>query len=287
MKKILLIINTSCNQSCKYCYYNIGIDKKILGFLDVLAFEKFMDQNVTSVSITGGEPLINPFLYKYINIAKKRTDKIKLSTNGKNLTLPIINKLIRNGINKFYISLDDCSGVLQNIYRSGSANSTTRAIKYLHEKNISVTISSVITKKNIGEIFSIQRFCKDKGFGFWPQPIYLPETHKDYSSLSLQNIANNEWGEMIKNFPDSSDNSRAAMFLKKFHTVFIKKKGAPVACPFDQSSLVINANGDIKKCFHGPKIGNISDFTLSQLKNHKTISRSDCFSEICFQYMLI
>ncbi len=287
MKKILLIINTSCNQSCKYCYYNIGIDKKIPGFLDVKMLEKFLDTNVESVSITGGEPLINPRLFEYIEIAKKKTDKIKLSTNGKNLTLAMINKLIKSGVSKFYISLDDCSGFLQDIYRSGSAKSTLGAIESLRDKNVSVTVSTVITKKNIDEIFLLQQFCQARGFGFWPQPIFLPTNHKDYAILSLINISRDKWDKIIKNIPEDLSQTKAALFLKRFYYTFLQKKDLSAICPFDQSSLVINVNGDIKKCFHGLKIENISNITLSQMKNHENINEEkDCFSEICFQYLL-
>ena len=286
MKNVFIITNTSCNQCCNYCYYNIGVEKKINGLLNSDNLKKFLDCKVDKISITGGEPLINPDLFKYLKIARKHTKKIVLSTNGLLITRNLVKRLISNGINKFFVSLDQIDGEYHDKFRSNSKSSALAAIQILLLNNCDVSVTSVITTKNISKIFDLQRFCNNNNIKFWPQPVFIPAYNKKLCDLNLANIKKDKWKKIIEEIPENMINTKAAKFLLKYFELFIKAdKSKYFDCGFGSDQMVINVDGSIKACFHGPQLGNINNNKLSSWRWEK-IRNNDCFSEACFQYYL-
>jgi len=285
IKNVFLITNTSCNQSCSYCYYNIGVEKKIKGYLDYKLLKRFLNRRVHRISITGGEPLINPYLFKYLKIAKEKSNNIALSTNGKLLNSKMLADLKKAGVCRIFISLDDIVGELQNNLRSHSKKSTLRAIQLLTKSGLEVSITTVITSRNVDRIFEMQSYCLKNNFRFWPQPIYIVKNKKS-QPLSLKSLGNRKWEKIINSIPKDMSSTRGAKFLNNYYQIFIQKKRKNIQCPFKNRQLVVNTNGDIKLCFHSQPISNIKNNKLSRISQSKIFKNENCFAEQCFQYFL-
>ena len=288
IKNLFLITNTTCNQSCTYCYYNIGAEKRIKGFLNPKLLKKFLDTKIRRISITGGEPLINPHLDEYLKIARGFSNNIALSTNGKLLTKEKIKYLKKMDVKRIFISLDDINANLQNKLRSDSKKSTLKAINYLKNSEVETTVTMVVTSYNIDNIFEVQEYCIRNNCKFWPQPIYLSKKSKQYQDFSLQSIGKKKWKKLINSVPKKLLNTKGAEFLKKYYKIFIDNEQTKnIQCPFKDKQLVINANGDIKLCFHSKPIANIKNRKLSQIVNAKSFQNNrKCFNEQCFQYLI-
>ncbi len=89
-KKISAIIFTQgCNFRCRYCHNPelISFNQEVIFDVpenDVLDFLKKRKHKLEALSITGGEPLLQPRLKEFIVSVKKMGYKIKLDTNGSN-----------------------------------------------------------------------------------------------------------------------------------------------------------------------------------------------------------
>lgn len=283
-KNLILITNTNCNQSCEYCYYNIGVEKRTNHRINPSELQLFIDTHVNSVSITGGEPLLNPKLFEYLKIVRPLCNKIKLSTNGSLLSVDLLHKLKSAGVSKFYISLDDLRGNIHNKMRSDSRQKILETLKILSRSDAEVTICSVINKQNIHEIFSLEQYCNQNSYNFWPQPLFLPEDNPNYIDLSLKNLSKKDWEPLFARCKSSQRYPKSTIFINKYQELILNKN--VVDCPFASDSLVVNADGEIRECFHGPAIGFIQNQTLSQVLANKNKKQRRCLSELCLQYYL-
>lgn len=154
MDKILTNINiyvsNVCNLNCIYCYRR----GKLLGKSTASFIKKFDNlckafckHNISSITFTGGEPLLVANLLDFINIAKKYTLKVFLYTNG---TIPLADALI-NRIDQITFSLDGNLNIMQ-MHRGISPKQYNTIMENINkcEKNMTeYAIATVITKKNI------------------------------------------------------------------------------------------------------------------------------------------
>lgn len=91
MKRIMkganfsVVLPGECNASCRFCFWRRWGDESehfvqsLLGHLDLLG------DAVTQVSITGGEPMLSPWLKIVLRVLADRDLKVVLTTNGYNL----------------------------------------------------------------------------------------------------------------------------------------------------------------------------------------------------------
>lgn len=112
---------TLCNRQCSYCpnsfvnrgkhYLPLEAVKKIVGELSELRFQGRFSFHFYN------EPLLDQRLIQIIAIVKKALPKalLLLYTNGDYLTLPLFEKLVFSGINKFLITRQEQSMKIHNL----------------------------------------------------------------------------------------------------------------------------------------------------------------------------
>lgn len=78
----LMLYSGGCNYYCPYCFNKDLYHKKPLSFKQMKdAIDEHKDF-ITAVVFTGGEPLMNPYLYQAIKYSKESGLKVKLNTNA-------------------------------------------------------------------------------------------------------------------------------------------------------------------------------------------------------------
>ncbi len=82
-----VIFTQGCNFSCPYCHNPelITAEKSEHKYIDIDMFLEFLEERknlLDGVSITGGEPLLQPGLCEFIEKVKAKNLKVKLDTNG-------------------------------------------------------------------------------------------------------------------------------------------------------------------------------------------------------------
>lgn len=104
-------ITTYCNMACPGCYR--GCDVKLNRFVHK-PFEEIKKEikylikvrNCQTISISGGEPLLHPELFKIIELIKSQKLNSVLLTNGKILTKDILLKLKKSGLTALTLGID-------------------------------------------------------------------------------------------------------------------------------------------------------------------------------------
>jgi len=76
MVNLILDINASCNESCKFC--SKEIDGSSMQINDVL---QIADENKGEIGISGGEPLLHPDFLTILRETRKRNRKVIVATN--------------------------------------------------------------------------------------------------------------------------------------------------------------------------------------------------------------
>ena len=96
----LIIYTPSCSCRCPWCFNSSLIDKKPLNYKQMKDAINEQKDFVGAVVFSGGEPLLNPYLFKAIRYAKDCGLKVKINTNGivsqkcsKNWHLPYVDHI--------------------------------------------------------------------------------------------------------------------------------------------------------------------------------------------------
>lgn len=174
------------------------------------------------------------------------------------------------------ISLDSIDNELHDKQRDGTKAQVLSSIRKLLNNNINIQISSVVTAENIENMFKLEQFCIDKKMKFWPQPIFTKDI-----LLDLKSISEKRWGKLLNL---NNNTPRMKKFIINYYNFFIKTNSNPQCkCPFG-SSLVVEVNGNIKRCFYSAHFANINNTKLSQIIFNEQVG--DCFGDQCFQYIL-
>lgn len=149
-------ITDYCNMSCPYCY-RIGGEKP--GFVSEKSAYRYIDFLVNNgcktISITGGEPLLNPSWKEIVQYCRNRKLFTILSTNGLLLN---IDDPILNSVDCLSISLDGSTPEINAFTRSTEQFIKTKEILEKYDKSrytFKLKINTVVSKFNIGDLDNI------------------------------------------------------------------------------------------------------------------------------------
>ncbi len=96
-KDILVEVTSKCMIGCEFCYHHFGLDGKDLSLEDYMAIISYIKENrISSVSLTGGDVFMNPFLAEIVAITENEGLMVTLLANAKSNQSKII-KWINSG----------------------------------------------------------------------------------------------------------------------------------------------------------------------------------------------
>lgn len=185
-KRMTLMLISSCNLRCKFCDIpERDYSKKELSKEDAF---KIIDSaarlGVEQLDITGGEPLLHKDFFEIVTYACSLGLRIMLSTNG-TLIKKHMAEIMDSAIFCVTVSVDgfvDTYNYLRN--HSGDYSEIIDSVEYLKERNKRVSISFVVTNKNINELEKLYNFFKERKifFAFFPvinKPDLYLRSHDD------------------------------------------------------------------------------------------------------------
>lgn len=107
--QVIWAVTNVCNAHCEFCSYPTGKGGKA-AYVDFATAKKALDvmaaRNWRILSFTGGEPLLNPDIYRIISYAVELGFVTRTGTNGRVLSAEVIKKLKATGLRNFWISID-------------------------------------------------------------------------------------------------------------------------------------------------------------------------------------
>lgn len=122
--KVMLQITERCNMHCKHCFLSAtkrGHDLQLFDFKNNM-LNKLVDSNVKKITLTGGEPLLNPSIIEIIECLNSADIEMCICTNASLLTDTFLERVHAFNVH-FNVSLDginyDSYGRFREIGESG------------------------------------------------------------------------------------------------------------------------------------------------------------------------
>lgn len=160
-------ITSRCNLRCKHCYNESGALRKELDMQAFTnAFEGIPDTEECSITLSGGEPLLHPLIWQFIEKLQQRKSKKNLIiTNATLITEDIAQKLVESGIN-VQVSLNgSCPATHDKLCGEGNFEKTLRGIDKLLSLGYAekIVIRCMASKYNADDLVNAIKFVTDRG----------------------------------------------------------------------------------------------------------------------------
>lgn len=145
LKELWLHVIYQCNLSCSHCLFSCSPEKAELGYISFTKCREYifeaMEHDVKAIYITGGEPLLWPYLPDFLNwyYSMDKVLPLTILTNGTLIDRDqgkYFSKFISQGLN-LRISLECYTRENHEKYRGeGSFQRAVQGIKYLNDFGI-------------------------------------------------------------------------------------------------------------------------------------------------------
>lgn len=248
-----------CNMRCEHCSAQVMAQSNAqkLTLDDYHRLNKELDKlGLYRINITGGEPLLFPWLEELIKALKPARRHIKIQTNGTLLTEDRILSLKKAGVNAISMSLDSLDEKEFERFRGldGSFKKIVNNINLVRKHGLQVSLGCVVTHQSInnGETEKLIRFAYE---------------HKCHLLLNIA-IAVGRWASQEEFLFDKhgDDRKRLNELLLKYSHVHTDHD--IIGCPAAIRKLYLTPYGDIIPCpFLHVSFGNIKNETLSSIRN--------------------
>ncbi len=146
-------VTLKCNYNCKFC----SVKKQKSTITEILDAETILfrlyDLGVKKINIVGGEPLLYPFIYDIIKMAKKMGFITSLRTNGSLLTSSKI-KILSPYLDWIELPLDSTKEEIEKELGRGCGKHIQNILKVsniLNCTDVRLKINTIITKLNYKE----------------------------------------------------------------------------------------------------------------------------------------
>ena len=160
VKSLCLMIAQDCNLRCKYCYAAERIESRHAP-LTLDEYKQVIDglcdlSSHLSVTITGGEPLLNPLWQPVSAYCKAKGCTVLLLTNGTLINEDNIG-FIQETFNLVTLSIDGPTRETHRLTRGDNFDQVMRAVDLLERHGIDYTLSMTVTRLNIDQVEAMAR----------------------------------------------------------------------------------------------------------------------------------
>jgi MoaA/NifB/PqqE/SkfB family radical SAM enzyme len=160
-RRLAIAITTVCNLSCAWCYrfdshYTHTLDKE----MPVETFEKIINNTkgrFRLIHMAGiGEPTMHKNLCELVKIARRITDKVKITTNGTLLTKEMLELLEKAGLTDIEISIDSFSTDELMELRGSNLSALVENMRFINDHTeMDLQINSVVSNLNYEGLMNI------------------------------------------------------------------------------------------------------------------------------------
>lgn len=165
-------LTAGCNLACQHCWLSPKFqrDGGTGGHLDygllTCAIDEGLPLGLSSIKLTGGEPLLHPDFIQIVNFIRERNLSLGIETNGVLLTRDLALYLKNNSsLKHISVSVDSSDAEKHDRFRGvkGSFEKAVNAVQYLSEMGYHPQVIMSVHSGNIDEIESLVFLAKDIG----------------------------------------------------------------------------------------------------------------------------
>ena len=208
--KIYMEITTSCNMQCLYCYNDSGKKNYYMSFLELKKImDAFLTNGISSVGISGGEPLLHPEFEKIMEYLVNKDCSKVVVTNGllapQKLTKFLLSPEAKTDIQ---LSLDGGSASVNDQIRGvGHYQLVVDYMKLLAEQGYKTGLARMtISRINQKEVESFIDLCLQ--YFMMLKDLFLQ--YSPYCSLTEYSIEKNSNDEFIYLIKSKNDGYRVS-----------------------------------------------------------------------------
>ncbi len=195
-------VTERCNFRCQYCMpekpFSWVPRENLLSFEELFVFMKVaMDEGVTKIRITGGEPLLREGLDKFIKMIHDYKPDIDLALTTNAYLLPQTAQALKDaGLKRLNISLDSLKAeVAHQIAQKDVLAQVLKGIDKALEVGLGVKINMVPLKGiNDDEILDIINYCRDRKI----KVRFIEYMENAHASKSIEGMHGREILEKVK-----------------------------------------------------------------------------------------
>ncbi len=269
-KMVNFTVTNFCEATCVYCSFHKQEKKKIVSFDEArMAIDYLAEVNTGVLSLTGGEPLLNPELPEIIEYARSKNLIVITGTNGRLLTRSLAERLHDAGLNAIWISYE--SNEREDFERNrgipGLSQKIAQELKHLKEAGVNAFAIALINK-SITDVPKFVETLLDLGFDKvkfdYPMNFELASTYKGWSDSPLLAYSGMEMEEVISDILKVKAQGRIKVInplggllgAKDFYNGRVPE----FPCFAGKYILYLDANLDIYRCpALSEKLGSVGD----------------------------
>ncbi|MBR4550084.1 MAG: SPASM domain-containing protein [Oscillospiraceae bacterium] len=168
IRKLYVEASSRCNLACRMCFRRSWIGERF-GDLDPAVFARVMDDPALSGTETVffggmGEPLVHPALADMAALASARGKTVELVTNGTLLTREKAGELLKAGVTRIWVSIDELYenyGKIQIGSDFGLVLGNLDAFNELRQgTEVRLGMTAVVMRDNIASLRRIREFAE-------------------------------------------------------------------------------------------------------------------------------
>lgn len=169
LSSVQLSISSQCNLNCKYCYATDRVESQFPK-MTFEEYRKVIDDIVafapgTEFTITGGEPLLNPDVFRIAQYIRSKELPVDLLTNATLLNESNIQK-VTDSFDRVTVSIDGSDEARHDRFRGkGAHERTMRALELLEQYHVPYHLSMTVNRLNIDDVESMaEKYGAKLGF---------------------------------------------------------------------------------------------------------------------------
>jgi len=150
-------ITQRCGNHCRHCYmdetnYDLTFKDYSICIENICSFEKKTDFFVSTIAITGGDPLLNPEWFDIAQDIVARKKSIMFLGNPETLSDENLEKIALLSPQMSQLSIDGMRQRHDYLRYNGSFDKTIEGIHKLNKKNIPIGIMFTLSNENVNDL---------------------------------------------------------------------------------------------------------------------------------------
>lgn len=265
LTRLHIDISSRCNENCVHCY--IPKSKKCSIMTDEM-FDSVLEQcrvmKVLNLTISGGEPMLNPSLNDFLSKCRQYNFSVNLLSNLTLLTDDLLDTIEHSPLLSVQTSLYAMDADVHDsiTHQIGSFQKTLQAIKKLHAKNIPLQINCPIMKQNKLYYREVLQFAKSLNI----------EADSDYSLFGCYDCSQSNLSCRLsiaevksiinEDLSDAQNRAQLEDIINGKHT-----DANDTICPVCKTSLCISNTGNVYPCegWQSLSLGNLNETSLKDI----------------------
>lgn len=292
LKGAYIELTSECNLRCKHCYNQSG---QATDLIKPTAFENIvnsLDSTTSSITLSGGEPLLSPYIWDYIELLKERKFEHPLIITNATLINSVIARRLAEANMIVQVSINGSSSDIHDaLCGNGSFEKTMAGLKHLLNIGYNnIVVRATLSKINRNDMLKFIDLIKSLGL-----------TKISIALLTRMGRATSNKGELSMSLHEKLETiaylNHDKEFLEKISglIVDVPEEDTTSGCPliFSSKDIPLAPKIDYKGFVHICQImydklyaiGNVNDMPLKQIITDSRFSNLIWFLRFGMQYI--